>query len=150
MTAKKPGFATHYLRYSTGNLLVIVAGLVSFPILTRLLENTSVGGETREDTGLIGSVASKAGLGGLVPYLKGVKELTMIDDISLETGDGYDDLSLVFGSWLTPRLYVSYGKNMLEESGAFNTRYLLGKGFSIRTETGPLQSGGDLRWEFEH
>ena len=119
-------------------------------ILTRLLENTSVGGETREDTGLIGSVASKAGLGGLVPYLQGVKELTMIDDISLETGDGYDDLSLVFGSWLTPRFYVSYGKNMLDESGTFNTRYLLGKGFSIRTETGPLQSGGDLRWEFEH
>jgi translocation and assembly module TamB len=119
-------------------------------ILTRLLENTSVGGETRGDTGLIGDVASRAGLGGLVPYLQGVKELTMIDDISLETGDGYDDLSLVFGSWLTPRFYVSYGKNMLEESGSFNTRYLLGKGFSIRTETGPSQSGGDIRWEFEH
>lgn len=119
-------------------------------ILTRLLENTSVGGETRGDTGLIGDVASRAGLGGLVPYLQGVKELTMIDDISLETGDGYDDLSLVFGSWLTPKFYVSYGKNMLEESGSFNTRYLLGKGFSIRTETGPSQSGGDIRWEFEH
>ncbi|MDX9835690.1 MAG: translocation/assembly module TamB domain-containing protein, partial [Desulfobulbus sp.] len=110
-------------------------------ILTRLLENTSVGGETREETGLIGDVASMAGLGGLVPYLEGVKKLTMIDDVSLETGDGYDDLSLVFGSWLTPKLYVSYGKNMLEESGTFNTRYLLGKGFSILTETGPSQSG---------
>ena len=119
-------------------------------ILTRLLENTSVGGETRGDTGLIGTVASRAGLGGLVPYLQGVKELTMIDDISLETGDGYDDLSLVFGSWLTPKFHVSYGKNMLEESGSFNTRYLLGKGFSVRTETGPSQSGGDIRWEFEH
>ena len=43
MTAKKPGFATHYLRYSTGNLLVIVAGLVSFPILTRLLDNKQYG-----------------------------------------------------------------------------------------------------------
>ncbi|NDK38754.1 hypothetical protein DT603_07855 [Pseudoxanthomonas gei] len=43
MTAKKPGFARHYLRYSTGNLLVILAGLVSFPILTRLLDNTQYG-----------------------------------------------------------------------------------------------------------
>ena len=43
MTAKKPGFVTHYLRYSTGNLLVIVAGLVSFPILTRLLDNKQYG-----------------------------------------------------------------------------------------------------------
>lgn len=43
MTAKKPGFATHYLRYSVGNVLVIMAGLVSFPILTRLLDNTQYG-----------------------------------------------------------------------------------------------------------
>jgi O-antigen/teichoic acid export membrane protein len=43
MTARKPGFATHYLRYSTGNVLVIMAGLVSFPILTRLLDNTQYG-----------------------------------------------------------------------------------------------------------
>ena len=119
-------------------------------ILSRLLEKTAVGGETREETGFIGSMATKAGLGGLVPYLQDVKELTMIDEVSLETGNGHDDLSLVFGSWLTPRFYVSYGKNMLDESATFNTRYLLGKGFSIKTETGPLQSGGDIRWEFEH
>ena len=43
MTVKKPGFATHYLRYSTGNMLVILAGLASFPILTRLLDNTQYG-----------------------------------------------------------------------------------------------------------
>jgi O-antigen/teichoic acid export membrane protein len=44
MTAvQRPGFATHLLRYSTGNLLVILAGLVSFPILTRLLDNTQYG-----------------------------------------------------------------------------------------------------------
>ena len=74
----------------------------------------------------------------------------MIDDISLEMGDVFFVLSLVFGSWLTPKCHVSYGKNMLEESCSFNTRYLLGKGFSVRTETGPSQSGGDIRWEFEH
>ncbi len=34
---------THYLRYSTANLLVLVAGLVSFPALTRLLDNTQYG-----------------------------------------------------------------------------------------------------------
>lgn len=43
MSGGKPGFATHLLRYSTGNVLVIVAGLVSFPILTRLLDNTQYG-----------------------------------------------------------------------------------------------------------
>ncbi len=34
---------THYLRYSTANLAVLLAGFVSFPILTRLLDNTQYG-----------------------------------------------------------------------------------------------------------
>lgn len=41
--SKRPGIAAHYLRYSAGSLLAIVAGLVSFPILTRLLDNTQYG-----------------------------------------------------------------------------------------------------------
>lgn len=40
---KRQGIAAHYLRYSAGSLLAIVAGLVSFPILTRLLDNTQYG-----------------------------------------------------------------------------------------------------------
>lgn len=119
-------------------------------ILTRLMESTSLGGSTRTETGFLGEAASMVGLGGVVPYLQGVKELTRIDDIRLETGQGDEALSLVLGSWLTPSFYVSYGKNLLNESGTFNTRYLLGKGFSIKTETGPSQSGGDIKYEFEH
>ncbi len=41
--APLPGVATHYLRYSTANVLVIVAGFISFPVLTRLLDNTQYG-----------------------------------------------------------------------------------------------------------
>lgn len=37
------GIGTHYLRYSTANALVLLAGLVSFPALTRLLDNTQYG-----------------------------------------------------------------------------------------------------------
>jgi translocation and assembly module TamB len=119
-------------------------------ILTRLMESTSLGGSTRKETGFLGEAVSMVGLGGVVPYLQGLKELTRIDDIRLETGQGSDALSLVLGSWLTPDFYVSYGKNLLNESGSFNTRYLLGKGFSIKTETGSSQSGGDIKYEFEH
>lgn len=34
---------THYLRYSSANVLVLLAGFVSFPLLTRLLDNTQYG-----------------------------------------------------------------------------------------------------------
>lgn len=42
-TGKHVGVFTHYLRYSSANLLVLVAGMVSFPLLTRLLDNTQYG-----------------------------------------------------------------------------------------------------------
>lgn len=43
MSPGKPGIGTHYRRYATGNLLVILAGLVSFPLFSRLLDNTQYG-----------------------------------------------------------------------------------------------------------
>lgn len=118
-------------------------------IVSQLLEGEALGGSSREDVGFIGKAATKTGLGGVVPYLQGVKQLTMIDDIKLDSDKGYDSLSLVFGSWLTPKFYVSYGKNLMKESGSFHTSYTLGKGFFLKTETGSSQSGGDIKYEFE-
>src|SRR5688572_23056950 len=40
---RRPGIATHYLRYSFSNGMVMLAGFISFPILTRLLDNTQFG-----------------------------------------------------------------------------------------------------------
>lgn len=40
---KPTSVGTHYLRYSAGSLLVMLAGFVSFPILTRLLDTTQYG-----------------------------------------------------------------------------------------------------------
>jgi len=118
-------------------------------IISHLLQNTALGGETRQDTGLIGTTMKKTGMGGMVPYLQSLKKFSMIDEIKLETGTGFDSASLIFGSWLTHDFYVSYGKNLLKESGSFNTRYTLGKGFFFMTETGSSQSGGDIKYEFE-
>lgn len=39
----RPSIATHYLRYTIGNVLMMAAGFVSFPIMTRLLDNTEYG-----------------------------------------------------------------------------------------------------------
>ncbi len=43
MSSDAQGVATHYRRYATGNALTLLAGLVSFPLLTRLLDNTQYG-----------------------------------------------------------------------------------------------------------
>lgn len=39
----RPSIATHYLRYATGNVLILLAGFVSYPILTRLLSYAEFG-----------------------------------------------------------------------------------------------------------
>ncbi|MEP6907563.1 MAG: oligosaccharide flippase family protein, partial [Pseudoxanthomonas sp.] len=39
----KAGIGTHYLRYTGASILVMLAGLISFPVLTRLLDNTQYG-----------------------------------------------------------------------------------------------------------
>lgn len=119
-------------------------------IIKNLLEDTAIGGETREDLGVAGTAVKKIGLGGLLPFLQSLKKLSMIDEIKLESGDEDEDRSLVFGSWLTPDLYVSYGKDLVKESGTFSSRLNLGSGFSLTTETGASQSGGDIKYEFEH
>jgi len=39
----RTGVGTHYLRYTIGNVLVMVAGFVSFPLMTRLLDTGQYG-----------------------------------------------------------------------------------------------------------
>jgi len=43
MTKHKVGLSIHYRRYVTGSVMATMAGLVSFPIMTRLLDNAEYG-----------------------------------------------------------------------------------------------------------
>ncbi|MHB8791162.1 MAG: translocation/assembly module TamB domain-containing protein [Desulfobulbaceae bacterium] len=118
-------------------------------IISRLLMNTALLGSAEGDGGFLGGVTSGTGLDPLTSTVRGVKERLRLDDVKIATGKTREDLSLVIGTWLSPDLYVSYGKNLLKESGSFNTRYLLGYGFSVQTETGATQSGIDLKFEID-
>ena len=117
-------------------------------IIKRLLMNTSLVGSSK-DKGFVGSVTSDSGLDTITSTVQDIKEGLKIDDVKIETGEDSADLSLVIGTWLTPKLYVSYGKNLLNESGSFNTRYVLGYGFSMVTESGTIDSGVDLMYEID-
>ena len=119
-------------------------------IMRKLLEDAAIGGESREDIGEVGMVMEKIGLGGLVPFVRSLKKFSMIDEIKLDEGDDDEEKSLVFGSWLTSDLYVSYGKSLGNESATFNTKFNLGKGFSLLTETSATANGGDIKYEYEH
>ncbi|MFA7454833.1 MAG: translocation/assembly module TamB domain-containing protein [Desulfobulbaceae bacterium] len=119
-------------------------------IITRLLMNTSlIGASGEQDGGLLGGVTADTGLDRISATVQEIRESLGVEDIRIETGRASEDLSLVIGTWLTPSLYISYGKNLLRESGSFNTRYQLGRGFFLETETGSTQSGADFKYEIE-
>ena len=42
-TTARPSLGTHYSRYLAGNVLVLIASFISFPVLTRLLDNREYG-----------------------------------------------------------------------------------------------------------
>ena len=125
------------------------AAMEQYEILTRLLASSSSLGEVQDQTSIIGNLATKVGLPQLGEALQSSKNLLSIDDIRLDTGDFFDDISLIIGTWITPRFYVSYGHSLLKDSASFNTRYTLGKGFFFQTETGTTQNGGDLIYEIK-
>jgi O-antigen/teichoic acid export membrane protein len=59
----RTSLATHYLRYALGNVLMIAAGFVSFPITTRLLTNAEFGVLSYWEAGLL-LLAAVLKLGG--------------------------------------------------------------------------------------
>ncbi len=125
------------------------AAMEQYEILTRLIASSSFSGEVQDQSGVIDNLATRMGLPQLGKALQSSKNLLSIDDIRLDTGDFFDDISLIIGTWLTPRFYVSYGHSLLKDSASFNTRYTLGKNFFFHTETGTTQNGGDIIYEVE-
>jgi O-antigen/teichoic acid export membrane protein len=56
-SARRTSLAAHYLRYASSNLLVLAAGLVSFPVTTRLLSNAEFGVLSYWESALLFTVA---------------------------------------------------------------------------------------------
>ena len=52
------------------------------------------------------------------------------------------------GKYLTPELYISYGRGLFTGSNLFRLRYDLFRHWQIETETGS-ESGGDLYYKIE-
>jgi translocation and assembly module TamB len=71
-----------------------------------------------------------------------------IQDVGLET-DLTNETSLVLGSYLSPRVYVSYGVSLTEQLNTIKLRYTLGDHWAVRVEAGQAR-GADLVFSIEH
>ncbi|NNK52576.1 MAG: hypothetical protein HKO99_13355 [Xanthomonadales bacterium] len=66
-------------------------------------------------------------------------------DFNYEQGVG----AVAVGTYILPRLYVSYGIGVFEEGNVFSVRYDLGKGFGIKATSGERATGLDLNYTLE-
>ena len=66
-------------------------------------------------------------------------------DFDLEQGVGAVD----FGTYIAPRLFVSYGIGIFDRDNVISARYDLTEGFGIRASSGQRESGVDLIYRFE-
>lgn len=91
----------------------------------------------------------QGGVGGTTSHM-GYKPLQVTPPgaIPAEQQPGITETMLTVGKYLTPQLYISYGKSLFTGSGLFLLRYDIFKQWQIETQTGS-ESGADLFYKFE-
>ena len=67
-------------------------------------------------------------------------------DFDVEQGVGAID----FGTYISPRLFVSYGIGVFERDNIVSARFDLSKAFGIKASSGDKETGVDLNYRFEN
>jgi autotransporter translocation and assembly factor TamB len=83
-----------------------------------------------------------------VPVTTEERALTLLvtgNDFDYEKGVG----AIGFGTYIAPKLFVSYGVGLFENDNVIGARYDLSRGFGIKATSGQKQSGVDLVYQFE-
>lgn len=84
-----------------------------------------------------------------VPRTTEERALTLLvtgSDFDYEQGVGAVD----FGTYIAPRLFVSYGVGIFDRDNVISARYDLSKKFGIKASSGAKESGVDLNYRFEN
>jgi translocation and assembly module TamB len=69
-----------------------------------------------------------------------------LDDVGI--AQGADGAALVFGKFLSPRLYISYGISLVDEINTLKLRYTIGDRWVISTEAGS-ESAIDIEYRID-
>lgn len=142
--------------------------ILSYVVLGRSLgESGSQGGKLMEAASLFVSSDNSAGL------QEQLKEWVALDTLTVSSGKdprpgyrtiepslrsngqsstntaGLSQTMLELGKYLTPRLYVSYGKSLFDQSRQFRARYSIGKRWEVESKISTVASGGDLLYRIE-
>jgi len=76
-------------------------------------------------------------------------QVTAPGTIAATQQPGVTETVLTVGKYLTPQIYISYGKSLFTGSSLFRLRYDIFKQWQIETQTGSGESGVDLYYKLE-
>lgn len=141
-----------------GQVLEVTEGIINFPSVPA--DNPSV--RVRAEREIYGnSQVKRAGIlvdgyvdrptiePYTVPMTTEERALTLLvtgSDFDYEQGVGAVD----FGTYIAPRLFVSYGIGIFDRDNVISARYDLSSGFGIKASSGSKESGFDLNYRFEN
>ncbi|MEA5445052.1 translocation/assembly module TamB domain-containing protein [Gammaproteobacteria bacterium AB-CW1] len=71
-----------------------------------------------------------------------------VDTVTIEAGDSPEETQVVFGEYLSPRLFISYGIGLFEGSNIFRIRYEISSRWFLEAQTGD-RGGADFIYSLE-
>jgi len=130
--------------------------LVSDPAMddTEILSYIILGRSTTTSSGELDMLSLAAGAllsaGDSVSMQQKLKDLGGIDVVSVENNQqgNLDATMVTVGKYLSPELYLSYGRSLAGTASEVQLRYSPGKRIEIETQLGEV-SGADLYYKFE-
>ena len=140
-----------------GQVLDIVEGTVQFPgvpadqPLIRIKAEREIFGNTavkRAGVLIDGPIRRPTVEAYTLPLTTEERALTLLvtgSDFDYEQGVGAID----FGTYIAPRLFVSYGVGVFERENIISARFDLTKGFGVKASSGSKESGIDLNYRIE-
>ena len=141
-----------------GQRLMITEGGVRFPNvpandpLLRIMAIREIFGnsEVKEAGILVDGSAQRPTIETFtVPLTTEERALTLLltgSDFNYEQGVGAVD----FGTYISPKVYASYGIGLFDRENVVRVRYDLARGFGITATSGQIDSGVDLSYRFEN
>jgi len=83
-------------------------------------------------------------------YMGGYKRVnvTPTGTGGINSAASVSETMLVVGKYLTPKLYISYGRSLFSGGNLFFMRYDVSKSWQVETQTGK-ESGVDIYYKFE-
>jgi translocation and assembly module TamB len=140
-----------------GQLLEITEGLIRFPKVPannprlRIRAERDIFGNSQVKRAgiLVDGTAKQPTVEAYTePRTTEERALTLLvtgSDFDLEQGVGAID----FGTYIAPKLFVSYGVGLFDQENVISARYDLGRGFGVKASSGQKESGVDLIYRIE-